>query len=101
MEKPSQNRPWWQPGLTVFAQVTGWIAAPIILSLYLGKYLDGRYDSYPWFFLGTTGLALVISCVGIVRIAKQYMSQIENETKTTKLDATTRNSNNRGNRQRD
>ncbi len=78
------EKPWWQPGLTVFAEVTGWIAAPIIGVLYLGKYMDNVFNSDPWYFLSLTGLAFVVSTVGITITAGKYISKIEKENKLTK-----------------
>ena len=80
MENKSQ-KPWWQPGLIVFAEVTGWIAVPIIIALFLGRYLDEKYNSEPWFFLGLTGVAFIISCTGMVVVAGKYIKQIEKESK--------------------
>jgi len=79
---------WWQPAVTLFAEVTGWIVAPIVAALYLGRYLDDKYDSYPWFFLGLTAIAFIITLVGIVRVAHRYIKQIEQEAenKTTQKD---------------
>ena len=42
MESNKKEVPWWQPALTVGSQVTGWIAGPIILALFAGKWLDKR-----------------------------------------------------------
>ncbi len=67
---------WWKPGIEIFSQVSGWIAAPIILALITGKWLDTRYDTKPWIFLGLTGIAFLISCFGIVRVVKKYMDKI-------------------------
>lgn len=82
MEKEPE-KPWWHAGLTVFAEVTGWIAAPIIGALYLGKYLDKVYDSEPWYFLSLTGMAFVVSTIGITITAGKYISKIEQENKLT------------------
>jgi len=70
--------------MVVFAEVTGWIAAPIIIALFLGRYLDERYDSEPWFFLGLTGVAFVISSVGIILVASKYIRKIEKEDELIK-----------------
>lgn len=83
MEK-EPAKPWWHAGLTVFAEVTGWIATPIIGALYLGRYLDTVFDSDPWYFLSLTGLAFVVSTVGITTTAGKYISKIEQENKLIK-----------------
>ncbi|MCX6785879.1 MAG: AtpZ/AtpI family protein [Candidatus Komeilibacteria bacterium] len=72
-----ENTPFWQSALVIFAQVTGWIAGPIILALFIGKWLDQKYSSAPWLFLLCIGLAFIISSVGIVRITLDYIKKIE------------------------
>lgn len=84
--KKEPYKPWWQPGLVVFAEVTGWIAVPIIGALFLGRYLDERNNSEPWFLIGFTAVALTISSIGIVSIAGKYIRQIEKESKKSNSD---------------
>lgn len=74
------EKAWWQPALAVFGEITGWIVAPIIILLYGGRWLDERFDTAPWFFLGLTALAVVITMVGVVRVGSRYMKQIEKDT---------------------
>ncbi len=81
------DKKWWQPALEIFAQVTGWIAGPIIIALFLGKYLDNRYQTKPWFFLGLVVLAFLITCFGIVRLTTDYIKKIEKEAKEKKDNA--------------
>ena len=81
------QKPWWQPAITVFAEITGWIATPIIAALYLGRYLDEKFDSYPWFFLGLTAIAFIITLIGIVRVAHRYIRQIEKEARQNNLES--------------
>jgi len=76
-----KNNSWWKPGVEIFSQVSGWIAGPIILALIVGKWLDGRFDTKPWIFLGLTGIAFLISIFGIVRVVSKYMKKIEEDTK--------------------
>lgn len=68
---------WWQPAMAIFAQVTGWIAGPIILALFAGKWLDKKYNSEPLLFLLCIGAAFIISSVGIVKITLNYIKKIE------------------------
>lgn len=68
---------WWQPALIIFAQVTGWIAGPIILALFIGKWLDNKYQSEPWLFLISIGAGFAVSSIGIVRITLNYIKKIE------------------------
>ncbi|OGF18950.1 hypothetical protein A3G56_01240 [Candidatus Falkowbacteria bacterium RIFCSPLOWO2_12_FULL_45_10] len=66
--------PWWQPALLMFSRLSGWIIGPIILAIFLGKWLDKRYDTEPWLFLVSIGAAFLISIVGLV---KDAMKEIE------------------------
>ncbi len=75
IETPNK-KPWWEPALEIFSEVTGWIVGPIIFSLIVGKYLDGKFDTKPWIFLGLTVVSFVISTYGIIKIAGRYMKEI-------------------------
>lgn len=81
------NKPkelWWRPAMMMFTNVSGWIAGPIIIALIVGKYLDKKYNSDPWFFLGLTAIAFFISIFSIVRIMMKYIREIEKEAKEKK-----------------
>ena len=78
-KKIDQNEkvPWWQPGILLFVQLSGWLVVPIILSVFLGKWLDQRYNTKPWLFLATVIVAFTISMFGIVKEASQAIKQME------------------------
>ncbi len=86
MDNPAEKtkEAWWSQGMKVFAQVSGWIVGPIVIALFLGKYLDKQNNSEPWFFLGLTGIAFIISCIGIVRVAFKYINDIKKEDQILK-----------------
>ncbi len=73
--------PFWQPGLLMFSRMSGWIIGPIILGIFLGKWLDRRYDTEPWLFLGAVGLAFIISMVGLVKDAFKEMEKLSKDDK--------------------
>lgn len=77
-------QPWWQKSVLVFSELSAWIGFPVIGAVFLGRYLDERYNSEPWLFLLTVGLAFVISMFGIVRRASQLIKDIEKEEKDKK-----------------
>lgn len=87
MNNRRQENPWWQPGMLLFGRLSGWIAGPIIAALFVGKWLDKKYDSEPWMFLASVAIAFIVSSVGIVRESKIVMNKIiedekkKNETK--------------------
>lgn len=78
------KKPWWEPALEIFSEVTSWIVGPIIFSLIVGKYLDGKFDTKPWIFLGLTAVAFVVSTYGIIKTGSRYMKQIIKETERNK-----------------
>ena len=75
---------WWRPAMFIAINVSGWIAGPIILALIIGKYLDKKYDSAPWFFLGLTGVAFIVSIGGIWKILNKYIKDLEKEARKKK-----------------
>lgn len=83
-KKPLANDKWYAQALQVFVSVSGWIAGPIIGALFLGKWLDKKYDSEPWLFLACIGLAFAISSFGIVKITLAYIKKIEKEAQDKK-----------------
>ncbi|MFA6515409.1 MAG: AtpZ/AtpI family protein [Candidatus Paceibacterota bacterium] len=85
MENNKTKELWWRPAMMMFANVSGWIAGPIIIALIVGKYLDKKYNSDPWFFLGLTAIAFFISIFSIVKIMMKYIKEIEKEAKEKKV----------------
>ncbi len=79
--KSKPETKWYSQGIEVFISVSGWIAGPIILALFLGKWLDKKYQSEPWLFLASIGLAFLISSYGIVKITLAYLKKIEKEAR--------------------
>ncbi len=79
-----KDGPWWRPGLLLFAELSGWIVVPVLIAVYLGRWLDQRYDSEPWLYLTSVGLAFIISIVGIVRGATKAIQQMEKENQKNK-----------------
>lgn len=71
--------PWWQPGLVLFMKLSGWIAGPVIIGIFVGKWLDRKYNSGPWLFLLSVGIAFFLSMFGIIRDAMREMKRIERE----------------------
>ena len=69
MEKQNKsNGPaWWQPAVIMFTKLSAWIAAPVVIALFLGKWLDKKYNSEPWLLLICVGAAFVISVIGLVK----------------------------------
>jgi len=84
MEQPKNKVSDWRPALLLMGQISGWIVGPVLLALFLGRYLDERYRTEPWFFLGLTLLAFLISCSAIIKIARAYIKDLEKQLKQDK-----------------
>ena len=80
-EKLEIKTPWWREGLISFARISASIAIPIIIALYLGKYLDNKYNTEPWIFLGLTFIAFIISMIFIWINMMKYIKEIESKAK--------------------
>ena len=77
---------WWRPSIVLFFQLSGWIGVPIILGLYLGKWLDEKFQTEPWLFLTTIGAAFIISLVGMIRESKKAIKKFTNSEKQHNTD---------------
>ena len=84
MNDNKKVKAWWEPALIMFVRSSIWIAIPVIFALFLGKYLDRHYGTSPWAFLSLTGLAFIVSMIGIWKILKKYINDIESEIKNKK-----------------
>jgi F0F1-type ATP synthase assembly protein I len=83
--KSNENKaPWWQPSLVLFMKLSGWIAGPVIAAVFIGKWLDKKYNSEPWLFLVSVGVAFFFSMFGIVHDSIREIKKIEREEKEKK-----------------
>jgi len=74
---------WWQP-MQMFLRISGWIAIPLIVSLFLGKWLDEKFDTAPWLLILCSGIAFIASMYVIINNAKKEFKKIEEEGKKDK-----------------
>jgi len=74
---------WWQP-MQMFLRISGWIAIPLIVSLFLGKWFDEKFDTAPWLLILCSGIAFIASMYGIINNAKKEFKKIEEEGKKDK-----------------
>ena len=82
MEKKEELRTmWWKEYSGMMIDVSGWLVVPIILGLFLGKWLDSKYQTKPWFTVVCVGIAFVITNVGIIRQGIKIMKNMEKKEK--------------------
>jgi len=80
------KKPWWRDSIIIFMRASSWVFIPVLIALFLGKYLDKRYGTKPWVFLSFTAVAFAISLFGIVRTTLRGVKKIEDEQKKKKLE---------------
>lgn len=85
-QNKTPEKPWWQPGIILFGRLSGWIVGPILIAVFVGKYLDQKYQTHPWLFLLSVGAAFIFSMFGIVRDSLREMKRIEKEEKDKKAE---------------
>jgi F0F1-type ATP synthase assembly protein I len=85
MQQAQEQAPWWQPGLILFYKLSGLVAGPILLAIFVGKYLDKAFNTEPWIFLSLTAVALVVSTTAIIYTYFREMKKIEQDEKDKKL----------------
>ena len=83
MENNQNNKPWWRDGVIVFAKVSSYIAVPIILASYLGKFLDQKYNTGNLLFLVLIAVAFISTIYLIWKETKIYNKKIEKEKEKT------------------
>ena len=75
---------WWKPAIYVFANTSAWIVVPILVALFLGKYLDNKYESGHKYFFILMVIAFLITIFGIMKILRKYMNKMKDEVKSEK-----------------
>ena len=85
-DKNNQKEAWWKPAVTISVNISSWIAFPIIIALILGKYLDKKYNSSPWFFIGLSIIAFMVSMIAIWKILMEYLKKEEQSQKNKQND---------------
>lgn len=86
MKKPedSDQTPWWQPSLILFTKLSAWIGTPVILAVFIGKYLDKKFNTEPWLFLTSVGVAFIFSMFALIYIGMREMKKIEKDAEELK-----------------
>lgn len=78
------EKPWWQPGLILFSRMSSWILGPVIVAVFVGRWLDDKYGTKPWLFLVTVAAAFIISMIGIVKEGIKGMQEADEQAKKDK-----------------
>lgn len=79
-----EKSPWWKPGVDLFLKLTGWIVGPLLLALFLGKWLDRKFGTDPWFLLGSLAASFIFSNILLIRESKKAMKEINSSDNGSK-----------------
>ncbi len=85
MENKNKDISWWKPGIILFTKVSIYIIVPIILALYIGKYLDKKYHTAPWVFLILTFISFLMSLFIVWKNFKKYIKKLEEENENNNI----------------
>jgi F0F1-type ATP synthase assembly protein I len=80
-DQEPKNIAWWQPAIMIFLKFSVWIFVPVLAALFIGKWLDKRFGTDPWLFLGLIAFAFAISMFGIIKGTSEEYKKIEGEEK--------------------
>ncbi|MDA3840020.1 MAG: AtpZ/AtpI family protein [Patescibacteria group bacterium] len=84
-QNTQDTKAWWQPAMTLFLRMSVWIVTPVIVAVFVGKWVDKTYGTEPWGFLGIMGLSFFFSMFVIIKMVLQEYTKIEkNEEKSKK-----------------
>ncbi|MFZ2150384.1 MAG: AtpZ/AtpI family protein [Minisyncoccia bacterium] len=78
---PKKGMVGWVAGIQIFSQISTWIVIPIVCALVFGKMLDKKFGTEPIIFFIFTGVGFVVTCVGMVRVVKDYIKKIKETEK--------------------
>lgn len=77
-ESPKRD---WAKGLNLAFRMSAWLIVPIVGASVIGNWLDEKYQSEPLLFLVSTGVAFIITCIGLTIEVRKHFKQIEKEDK--------------------
>ncbi len=68
---------WWRPSLIMFGRLSVWIGTPVLIALFIGNWLDDKFETKPFIFLFSIGIAFLVSSFGIVLEAQKSLKEID------------------------
>ena len=78
--KSDQDKKWLGEFIAAAVEMSGWIALPVIAALFIGQWLDEKQGTGNLYFLSLTGVAFIISCVGLGLVGKKYLVRVEGQS---------------------
>lgn len=74
----------WRQALLVFGRMSGWVATPVLIALFIGRYLDAKKGTGNLWFFTFIAAGFLISVLGIYRESKKYQRSLEIEDQKAK-----------------
>jgi len=65
--------------LRLLSNITAWIVGPVLVGVFLGKWLDQKFNTDPWLFLASVGFCFLVSIFGLVKSALREFKKIEED----------------------
>ena len=85
MGEENNKSAWWQPAVFMFLRLSVWIATPVLLAVFFGKWLDKILGTEPWLFLVLVGTAFLASMFILAReVTKEYNKIEDKNNKNSK-----------------
>ena len=77
-EKPKRKDvAWFAPAIELFSQLAAWLVFPIIVAIFLGKWLDTKFETEPkWYFL-CVGISFLITMAGLVKYTLKAVRKMD------------------------
>jgi len=75
------EKPWWRDGVILFTKVSAYIAFPVIIASYVGKFLDKKYNTDPFLFFTSIAVAFISTMLLIYKEVKIYKNSLDKEKK--------------------
>lgn len=79
--KENTPQSYWHDALMAFGRMSGWVVGPIIVALFAGKWIDRKFGTEPYFFIGLTAVAFLLSMYGLTKEGMKYKKSVEKENK--------------------
>lgn len=79
--EPNNKKQSWFNGeyLKVFTRISAYIVVPVLISAFVGNYLDKRFGTAPWILGVALAFSFTFSMIAIVKIAKKYDKEVLKE----------------------
>jgi len=83
---PDKNQSNWRQALSLLGQLGYVIAIPLVILALIGRFVDRKLHSSPWFLLTGIFIALIVSTFWVLKKTTEIMKDIPTDKKDKKED---------------